>query len=453
MGEEPFAVPRGRLRRTLPLVTRTGAAIGGQLRHWLRARRAGDDERLAREREFHARQAAKYAELLGGMKGAMMKVGQVLSFVDAAETAPGTHREAYRTALAQLQADAPPMPPETVAAVVEEELGAPPHALFSRFSPTPMAAASIGQVHTARLPDGSRVAVKVQYPGVAEAVEADLRNTELLSSVLAMGQKLMGKNAPRLDARALAEEVRARIGEELDYRIEAANQQDFVDRFDGHPTIRIPKLVPSRSSARVLTMELVDGMRWAVAVEQPQELRNQWGTTIGRFVGEALWRHGLFNADPHPGNYLFHEDGTVTFLDFGCVKRFTAEQIEIMKETERAIIAGDGGRLLAASREQGLLHGDDALTGEDLLDFYRPSYAYVLAPQPFTYTNEYAATVVQRHVDMWGSTGEVLRRIDVPPDYVFLGRIMVGLVSVLAGLNATGDFAALFGELRGDLQV
>jgi predicted unusual protein kinase regulating ubiquinone biosynthesis (AarF/ABC1/UbiB family) len=338
-----------------------------------------------------------------------------------------------------------------VAAVVEEELGAPPHELFEWFSPMPMAAASIGQVHAAHLADGTEVAVKVQYPGVAEAVEADLKNTELLATILKMGTSLMGKYAPKLDARAIAEEVRARIGEELDYRIELANQQEFVDRFRGHPTVRIPALVPDHSSARVLTMELVDGMRFAAAVEQPQELRNQWGTVIIRFLVEALWHHGLFNADPHPGNYLFHEDGTVTFLDFGCVKRFTPEQVEVMKEVDRAVVADDGDRLLALCLEQGFVHPNDAPSGERLLDFYRPTYAYLTAEQPFTYTKEYAANVVQRYADPFGPVGDVIRKLDVPADYLFLGRIMVGLVSVLAGLGVTADVRALFAELRPDL--
>lgn len=410
-------------------------------------RGAGDDEKLAQELAYHAKHAARYAELLGNMKGALMKAGQILSFVDASDLVPEPYREVYRTALAQLQADAPPMPPEMVAEIVEEQLGAPPDRAFAWFSPMPMAAASIGQVHAAHLHDGREVAVKVQYPGVAEAIDADLRNTELLAAVLKMGKSMLREFAPNLDARAVAEEIRERIGEELDYRIEAANQQHFVDLYRDHPTIHVPSVVHELSAAQVLTMELIDGMRWSAALEQPQELKDQWGRAIVRFVYGSLWTHGVFNADPHPGNYLFHDDGTVTFLDFGCVKHFTPAQVEAMKDMERAVLTDDAELLCRAFVAQGFL-GDEAPPADDLMAWYRQSYEPVLAPQPATYTPEFAAGAVQRHFDPLGEYGKLVRAFDLPKDFVFLGRIFVGLNSVLGALRATADWRALADELR-----
>ena len=443
-----FEVPTGRLRRTLPLAGMTARTLTGTAYRWARMHGAGDDEKLAKELDFHARNAARYAALLGDMKGAMMKVGQLLSFVHTADLVPEPYREVYRTALAQLQADAPPMPPELVAEIVEHELGEPPDAAFAWFSPRPMAAASIGQVHAAHLHDGREVAVKVQYPGVAEAIDADLRNNELLATVLKMGKGMLGSFAPNVDARAVAEEIRDRVGEELDYRTELANQQHFHDLYRDHPTIRIPYVVPELSTARVLTMELVDGMRWAAAVEQPQHLKDRWGIVIARFVYGSLWTHHVFNADPHPGNYLFHDDGTVTFLDFGCVKRFRPEHVEAMKAMERAVIDDDDDALLRAFVDTGFLHGKEIPSAEDVMAWYRPSYEPVLAPQPATYTREFAAEAVRRQFDPLGPWGKIVRAFDLPKDFVFLNRIFVGLNSVLAGLDATADWRALAEELR-----
>jgi predicted unusual protein kinase regulating ubiquinone biosynthesis (AarF/ABC1/UbiB family) len=189
--------------------------------------------------------------------------------------------------MARLQADAPPMAPELAPAVVEAELGAPPEEIFAEFDPHAFAAASIGQVHAARLPDGRRVAVKVQYPGVDQAIRADLDNTELLATFLQLvGAIVPGSN--RVDVRAVAREVAARIGEEIDYRIEAAYQTDFANAYRDHPFIRIPEVVPQLSTRRVLTMDLVDGMRWSQAVAADQQLRDKWGEVIYRSASGQL---------------------------------------------------------------------------------------------------------------------------------------------------------------------
>jgi predicted unusual protein kinase regulating ubiquinone biosynthesis (AarF/ABC1/UbiB family) len=155
-------IPVGRLRRSLPLAALTARSLGGQASQWVRLRRAGEDERVAKLVALHARQAQRYAELMGGMKGAIMKLGQILSFVDSAGLIPEAYRGVWQDALASLRADAPPMDPALVASVVEAELGSPPDRIFAYFSPRPIAAASIGQVHTAELADGTELAVKVQ---------------------------------------------------------------------------------------------------------------------------------------------------------------------------------------------------------------------------------------------------------------------------------------------------
>jgi predicted unusual protein kinase regulating ubiquinone biosynthesis (AarF/ABC1/UbiB family) len=196
------------------------------------------------------------------------------------------------------------MPYHLVEEVIREELGGPPEKVFTWFSPKPIAAASIGQVHMAHVGERELV-VKVQYPGVAKAVEADLRNAALLSMLARFGQKLLGGLVGDIDIRALIDEVRDRVGDELDYRIEATNQQQFADLYRGDPSICIPEVVPDLSTRRVITTEYVDAMRWNAALLEPQELRDRWGETIARFVYVSMYRHGMVNVDTHPGNYLF----------------------------------------------------------------------------------------------------------------------------------------------------
>ncbi len=447
-------LPTGRVRRTTvpaALALRTAASTAAAQARAFANRDATARDALLDERLVAA--AERTAAVMGDMKGAVMKVGQLLSFVDV-DLVP----EQYRTALAALQADAPPMPLELVRDVVTAELGAPPEAVFDWFSPEPIAAASIGQVHLARLDDGAgdelELVVKVQYPGVAEAIEADLANSALISLVVTLVQRALGGLVPKVDARAVVEEIRDRIGEELDYRIEAENQAMFAELWAGEPRINVPAVVPELSAERVLTMEYVDAMRWSAAVQQPVELRNRWGEAIALFVFGSLYRHHVFNADPHPGNYLFHEDGTVTFLDFGCVKRFDAERVRLMRALADAARTGDDDTILQAVLDAGLLRGLRGVDRSLVLDWYKRAYEPRTAPQPFTYTRAWAASQVNDLLEVkLGSLGTA-RQLDLPADMVFLGRITAGLNSVLAGLEATVDWDELdplvFGEQAGE---
>jgi predicted unusual protein kinase regulating ubiquinone biosynthesis (AarF/ABC1/UbiB family) len=404
----------------------------------------------ARELERYTREAERYAEMLGGMKGALMKAGQLLSFVDAAGVVPEQYADAFKTALSGLQADAPPMDAAAVAEVVTEELGARPDELFTRFSPLPIAAASIGQVHAAELADGTELAVKVQYPGVADAVRNDLANVELLATFIRTGMRMIPGFAPNLDARAFAEEIRDRVGEELDYVTEAANQQAFVDAFEGHPFIRIPKVLPELSTSRVLTQEFVDGRRWASALESDQDLKDRWGEIISRFVFGGLYRTGLFNGDPHPGNYLFHEDGTVTFLDFGCVLHYGPDTIAQFNRLGDVVLAGDAHGLKDLFIEMGLFPPGDKVDADRLLAWYGEAWRPPLERGPWTFTPEWAASVVEQWYDLLGPWADVSRRLSIRRDMVFMNRITLGLNSVLGALRATADWYALDQEIRPD---
>src|ERR1700678_1535906 len=269
-----------RARAALRLAVRGGARYAASAPRLFAA--AGEQRQLLRE-DLALQTAEDVADTLGAMKGVMMKIGQMASYVDDGLS------PAVRHTLARLQDSVPPMSPALAAAVVEEELGAPPERAFARWDPRPIAAASIGQVHRAVTLDGRAVAVKVQYPGIAETIAADLHNVALIRRMLRIA-------APAQDVDALLGELRDRIGEELDYRREAASQHLMAGYYDGHPTIHIPAIIPGLSTRRVITSELSGGARFAELASWPQHERDLAAETIYRFVLRSLYDVRAFNG-------------------------------------------------------------------------------------------------------------------------------------------------------------
>jgi predicted unusual protein kinase regulating ubiquinone biosynthesis (AarF/ABC1/UbiB family) len=436
-------IRRGRVSRGLPLAglaARQGLGrVAGKLTR---------DEKKQFDR--FTREAERYVAVLGDMKGVAMKVGQLLSFLDAGAI-PEQHRAAYQQIVGALQADAPPMPFDTVCDVIERELARPVNEAFAWMGEAPMAAASIGQVHAAHLPDGREVVVKVQYPGVGDAIRADLQNTELLATFARLGAKLSPIRITA-DPTAIVEEVTARITEELDYRIEAANQAEFRSFYEGHPFIRIPEVVSNLSTERVLVMDHHDGLRWTAALEQPEALKDAWGEVVYRFVFGSLYNFGAFNADPHPGNYLFHDDGGVTFLDFGCVKRFPPPQVAAMHRISEAVFdTGDAEDLFRCFQDVGCIPRRSKLAPQRVFDWWAPIWDPARGEEPFTFTSGFAAWAMERNFDAFGEWGDVSRGMGIGPeskDWTFLTRIQVGLYSVLGALRATSDWRAVHDELR-----
>lgn len=435
---DPFDLG-GRVRRAVTparLLAKGATAAALAQARALRGDSVGDianDPKLVAAAEDIARE-------LGEMKGAAMKIGQALSFIDVALLP-----EEYRSALSILQSDAPSMPYEAVVEVVEHELGAHPEEIFDFFSPQPIAAASIGQVHMAHAGDDELV-VKVQYPGVARAVEADLRNAALLSAIGRLVQRLLVGLIGDVDIRALIDEVRDRVSDELDYRIEAANQAEFVARFAGHPHIHIPEVVEQWSTSRVLTTQYVDAMRWSAALEQPEELRDQWGRVIASFLSACLYDHGVMNVDTHPGNYLFHEDGRVSFLDFGCVSRLDDEQRRRARLLAAALMHGGPDVVLDAVVEAGFLKTRDGVAVDAVMGPLDNFMRGVRAPQPFRYSKEMLRDIIQESMRMRVGVDElrVLQRLDVPREYVLVGRMSAGMDAVLAHLEAEVDFREIY---------
>jgi predicted unusual protein kinase regulating ubiquinone biosynthesis (AarF/ABC1/UbiB family) len=378
--------------------------------------------------------AAEYAaEVLGTMRGLAAKAGQMLSYVDG--VLPEAQREHYQAALAALRAAAPRSSWSEVRALVEAELGAPLSELFAELSPEPFASASIGQVHRGRLHSGQAVAVKVQHPGVAAAIDADLGNAQALQSMLSL-------IVPRgVNTQAVFAEVAGRFRDELDYRLEAAQQRAFAALHEGDPTIRIPAVFGERSSRRVLTTELAAGEPLELAAARPEEQRRSHVETLWRFVFKSNLVAGRFNADPHPGNYLFGAGGCVTFLDFGCVQELDPELLPSARALHRAALARDERAFERAVIEHLGLRGGE---------YQKHAVAYSrlcfepLFSSPFQITRAYSASLVSEIQRMkkviWSKDSGF---VQLPPTMILLNRLQFGFYSVLARLDVRADYASV----------
>jgi predicted unusual protein kinase regulating ubiquinone biosynthesis (AarF/ABC1/UbiB family) len=424
MSDDLRELASGVRKRTLVTARLAGKMGLAMAQRTLRGR---DDDRPAAS---DARTAAMaLVRELGALKGLVMKIGQMASYL------PGALPAEAQEVLSQLQASSVAMSWGRVSAVLREELGAPPEELFDEIDETPFAAASIGQVHRARL-GGRPVAVKIQYPGIDEVLRSDLSTIGVMAKMSTLGLPI--------DAGALVDELRSRLLEECDYRIEAQNQGELRGLYAADPDVHVPEVIAERSSKRVLTTELVDAMRFAEFVAAASQLaKDRAGEIIFRTCMSTLFRHGVYNGDPHPGNYLFHPDGRVTFLDFGCVRRFDETFIETWKDFARGILDGDRPgfptrlrRLGMVGREKGY---DYDYQWEVLQYLYRP----FLERSPFmTYTDEY----VRKSYGVLMFDNPNQRRTSMPPEWLLLNRLQWGMNAVLAKLGATAPWPDHFGS-------
>src|SRR5205085_3453977 len=300
------------------------------------------------------------------------------------------------------------------------------------------AAASIGQVHRAITRDGRAVAVKVQYPGIARSITSDLRNVSLL-------RRVVGTAFTGLDTRALVEELAERLQEEIDYGLEARSQELFARYYDGHPYIHVPHVVPELSTARVLTSDLVSGSRFEEMQGWSQHERDLAAESIYRFVFRSLHRIHAFNGDPHPGNYVFHGGGRVSFLDFGLTKHFSDEDLAPLVDALRFLVfERDGEGFRAALERAGFLRPGAPVPTSTVVDRFGHFYGTVLRDEPMTITPEYASAIVRRFFDAGGPLAQFS---DVPRAYVVLQRINIGLYAVLGSLNATANWRRIGEEM------
>ena len=378
-----------------------------------------------------ARQAA---EALGTLRGLAAKIGQMASYVDG--VVPEEHRQAYETALSTLLAQAPTSSPASIRAAVHDALGSPVDVVFAEWDDAPLASASIGQVHRATMHDGREVAVKVQHPGIHRAVESDLSSASVLEALGALG------GGRRFQTRDMLAVIKARFREELDYALEAERIGHFARVHAGDPRIRIPVLVTTLSGKRVLTTELVRGMPFEEACRATEDLRRTWAETLWRFVFKGNLVGGHFNADPHPGNYIFHDDGSVTFLDYGCVQAIDPARQRWVRVMHRAAIERDETTFRSAVR--GMIGSKPGALEALAIDYTRSCFD-PLFESPHRVTRAYAASLVDGMKEMAIKS----RKLDesefftMPPDMVFINRLQFGFYSVLARMDVEVDYAAV----------
>lgn len=411
-------VPRNRLAR-LARLARVGARSGAQLL-------------LDREGDGAARKAA---EALGQLRGIATKVGQMASYVDG--VVPEQHRDAYEKWMTGLQSAAPQSSAAEIRALVEEQLGAPLDTLFAEWNDTPVASASIGQVHRARLPDGRAVAVKVQHPGIIGAMNSDLRNAGLVEGTLA---RMAGMR--KFNSREVLDEIRARFREELDYGLEARRQARFAALFEGDREVHIPAVIDDRSAQCVLTTEWAQGADFAAACDAAESERAAWCRTLWRFVYKSNLVGGLFNADPHPGNYFFLPDGRVTFIDFGCVQPLSDARRRMATAIHLAAHARDHAAFADASRDLLRLKGG---AYEPRAIAYLETCFRPLFESPFRMDRAFVVELVDsmKMLIFDFRKGQDDGYVPLPDGMFFINRLQFGFYSLIARLDAEVDYVAV----------
>jgi predicted unusual protein kinase regulating ubiquinone biosynthesis (AarF/ABC1/UbiB family) len=422
------SIPTSRVRRS----AKVGRLAAEQAvrQFGTRAANLTRDEQAARDAmaKRQVETAEQIVAALGTMKGAAMKLGQVMSFLDVG-LVPEEYREEFQRKLAALRDSAPKVSFKDMGKVMEEDLDEPLSEVFDHFDEEPIAAASIGQVYRGTLSDGRDVAVKVQYPGVASAVRADMQN-------LGMILRLLKRLAPGIDSKAIADEVRKRIFEELDYELEAQNQRALARIFRGHPFIYVPDVITRLSRERVMVSEFVEGTGFEEHKGYPQEQRDRIGEIIFRFYMGCLYRHHQFSGDPHPGNYKLMPDGRIAFFDFGLFKRMDGADVELELACQRAVVEDDAPTLHRLLAEGGFLPQPEKVDPDHLMAFVREAIWWYTTDEEIELSSEIATEVMLESADPRSSYFREMRHQDMRPEHLFGRRMEMLTLAVLGQLHA-----------------
>ncbi|ATL70495.1 ABC1 kinase family protein [Nocardia terpenica] len=424
-------VPKGRLARGRRVghlaATEALRGVGTRLSMIGRTEQA---RQLLAERST-LRTAQQLVTVLGGMKGAAMKLGQMLSVLDV-NLLPESHREMFRTKLAELRDRAPTVPFPAMRAVIEDDLG-PLARVFADFDETAIAAASIGQVYRARLRDGRTVAVKVKYPGVDEAVEADMRN-------LAMIAMLWKSILPSAADSDVLDEIARTIGRELDYVREARTQHRVAARYRNHPFITVPDSIGEYCGPQVLVTEFVEGRPFPEIRNLPAPQRDRIGELIYRFYVTALFTDYEFCGDPHPGNILLAADGRLAFVDFGLYNTMDPAHVELERACLRAAGEQRADDLFREWVEHRIVDPDSGVTAQECLEYVWAAAGWHLLDEEITITPEFATGAVILAIDPRAAEFRGVRRQRLPPEHVFSRRVDLFTVAVLGQLGATNNW-------------
>ncbi|MGO9490260.1 MAG: ABC1 kinase family protein [Solirubrobacteraceae bacterium] len=436
-------LPTGRLART----ARVGGLVTGQSLRWAGMRTANRVRRpervAAAESERRSALVEQLVEQLGQMRGAAMKVGQMISMVEL-DGLPREERDELQRRLAALRDDVPPVKFAELEKLIRRELGGPIGRVFSEFDEQAFAAASIGQVHRATTVDGDEVAVKVQYPGVAEAVETDLRNAMLLVP-------LLHRLAPGLDGKALAVEMRERISEELDYELEAQNQRRIWRLVRGHPFARVPRVRTDLSTRRVLVSEYVEGEGFESVRRSDEAQRDRYAEIVFRLHFGLLYRDRIALGDPHPGNYLLCRDGRVCFLDFGLLRTVSASRLSYERAIALAVRERDAAALKAALIAGGYLPSAraDAVDAEFALGLMRMATGWYAVPGERRFAGDSARRGSDREApdaDERAAIRGQINQLTLPPEAILIRRMHAVVAVVLGQLRAGADWGAIAAE-------
>ncbi|WP_460866854.1 ABC1 kinase family protein [Rhodococcus aerolatus] len=420
-------IPRNSTARTAKLASLPLGYAGRTAAGWGKRLAGRSSEQVSAE--MSRRTAEQLFEVLGELKGGAMKFGQALSVFEAA--VPDEMAEPYRAALTKLQSAAPPMPAATVHRVLAEQLGSGWRDRFASFDDSPAASASIGQVHRAVWADGREVAVKVQYPGADEALRSDLRQLQRFS-------RLISAVMNGLDAKALVQELRDRMVEELDYRSEADNQRAFAAEFAGDPDFLVPAVVAS--APKVVVSEWVTGTPLATVIaEGTQEERDHAGMALALFHYSSPARIGLLHSDPHPGNFMVAPDGRLIIIDFGAVAHLPDGLPYTLGLMTRLAMEQRPDELMELLRSEGFLRPGFEVEPQAIMDFLGP-FVEPMRSEVFHFTRAWMQHEAARVGDVRSEEFQLGMALNLPPQYLLIHRVTLGSVGILCQLGAEGPF-------------